>query len=75
MISGKEVPVKIGTFTDGNETNGCTSLCKSVVCYERVILDTFFGHSCGHLQGGALRRMDMSGYCKKFMTKCTDAEH
>ena len=36
------------------------------VYYTHCIPPTCFGHSCGHLQGGALQRIDTSKYYRSF---------
>jgi len=36
------------------------------VCYAHRIIPTCFGHSCGHLQGGALQRTDTWKYYRNF---------
>jgi len=37
---------------------------KDILYDKRSIPPTCFGHSCGHLQGGALQTMDTSRYYK-----------
>jgi hypothetical protein len=41
------------------------------VFYTRYIPLTCVGHSCGHLQGGALQRIGAS----KFLNQCTDIKY
>jgi len=38
------------------------------VYYKHRIPPTFFGHSCGHPQGGALKWTDTSKYHRSFLT-------
>lgn len=40
--------------------------------YTHRIAPTSFGHSCSHLQGGALQRIGTLRYYRKFLNRCTD---
>ena len=42
------------------------------VHYTHRIPSTCLGHSCGHLHGGALRRIPTSKYYRHFWNQCTD---
>ena len=47
------------------KTNKRTFKCRKVY-FTHLIPRTHFGHSCGYLQGGALRSVDTLKYCRRF---------
>ena len=61
-----------GSRHDSEPTNPrkCTK-----VYYTHSIPTTCFGHSCGHLRGGALQRIHTSKYCRSFWNQYTDIKY